>query len=434
MSKILIGLTLPASCAWAGEFEYQGLLGAYGSSMPEIKRTDITKNDTGLEGQILGKYKFNKNFSFQFQPWFKTDGMTKSNPDKFQYETQELSLEWKKSSRKLKLGVSTAVWEGTDLFNPMDIASVKNYRDPLSIQNRGSAGLFYSDQIGKFSADLVYIPWQTKALMPSQESPWYPRDISLTQSNNQNVVLPTDPTYQVFDDQILNNALANNVGLRLQYHGSSFDLSVAGFDGEAPNPLMIPRIQGVAIGNNPITFQNPVEIYPIYYRQRVAAAAAMFTAGSWIFRLAAQHAQPIGADTYTPTFTNQALNMPSWSDYGVLGIEKNIEWGEQSITVILQGIASHQPQSDSISSFSSLLEKSAMLALRFPFKEGWTWTSAFFQEFKTNGNFFHTELGWGFAEHWRTELSVDVLSGSPASTIGSYDQNDRGTFRMVYSF
>lgn len=419
------------SPAWAGEFEYQGLLGAYGNSMPKLKRSDVSKNGAGLEGQLQGKYRFDKNFSLQFQPWFKTDGLTKSSADKFQFEAQELSLEWKKSSRKLKLGVSTQVWEGTDLINPMDIASVKNYRDPLSIQNRGSAGLFYSDQIGKFSGDFIYIPWQTKALMPSQESPWYPRDINLTRSDDLNIVLPNEVTYRIFDDRVRDNALANNMGMRLQFHGSSFDLSLAGFEGMASTPLLIPIFRGA--GGATITFQNPVEIYPIYYRQRVAAAAMMLTAGSWIFRAAAQHAQPMGESFFVADST-VPVELPTWSDYGVLGVEKNFEWGEQSVTLIVQGVASHQPKSESISSFSALLEKSGMVALRFPIKENWTWTSAFFQEFKTNASFFHTDIGWGFSEHWKAELSADILAGSPQSTIGTYDQNDRGSARMVYSF
>lgn len=430
-------MLMEASFAHAGEFDYQGQIAGYEASMPQLKRDDVTKNDAGFEGYFKTKYAFNKNFNFQLQPWFKYDATNKTPAEKFQADPQELSFEWKKSARKIKIGYSTAVWEGTDIINPMDIASVKNYRDPFSVQNRGTAGIFYSDQIGKFSWDALFIPWNSKVLMPGQESPWLPRDTSMFQDTGYQVQLPDAVIYSVQSDIVLNRALANNGGLRLQYHGDSVDLSVGGFEGQASNPMMVPHVnfQGIIIGGQTVLIpQNPIEIFPVYYRQRTVATALSWTLGSWIVRGAAQHTQPLGEDFFSLPNYPLPIALPSWSDYGVLGIEKNIEWGDQNITFIVQGIASHAPKSESVASFQSLLEKSAMVALRFPVKENWTWTTAYFREFKANSSFLHSEVGWNLAEHWKAELSADILLGTKNSVIGTYDQNDRGTFRLSFSF
>lgn len=407
------------------ELEYQGQLGAFASQMPGQNQSDVTKNSAGVDAQLQLRQTWKRNYNFQARTWLQSDGANKSPKEKFQYEVQDFFFEWKKSARRFKLGVSSPVWEGTDFLNPMDLIVAKNYSDLFNIRNRGSAGLFYSDQLGPISWDLIYIPWQTRSTLPGEQSPWYPRSIALPVDTDQITLrLPPTVEYKVQPEESLRGAQLHNAGLRLQYRGDLLDFSVAGFEGTASQPLLLPTVRGIIIPPSTVELQNPVEILPVYYRQRVGAFALVTHAGSWIFRLSAQHAQPLGSDP----------RLPSWSEFGVFAIEKTIDWRDQGITLIAQFVGARRPQSESLSALSSLLEKAAMLGVRFPVRENLTWNAAFFQEQKNKSSFFHSDITWNLNDHWRTELAADILSGDPSSALGTYEANDRYGLRLVYGF
>src|SRR5262249_24227953 len=70
---------------------------------------------------------------------------------------------------------------------------------------------------------------------------------------------------------------------------------------------------------------NPIEIVPIDYRRRTAAGAMVWTAQSWIFRLAGRYDQPFDGDTF----------LPGWSDQIVGSIEKTLSFMGQPVILSL---------------------------------------------------------------------------------------------------
>ncbi len=417
------------SLSLASGFEAQGQVSLFGWEMPAEDLPDVSKEAAGTELKLQSRYLFSKSLSLRFQPWFQNNNLSRDPAERNQFELPDFSLEWKKSSRKIRVGLSTLNWEGTDFLNPMDVLSVKNWRDPFNAQPRGMAGLFYSDQVGSFSWDLAFIPQQTEALVPGNKSPWWPRRVQLpTEStDSESLLLPTDQVnYDILPNQILNQADKNNAALRLQYHGDSWDFSVAGAEGVAA-PLLSPILAGTVIEVSPkfiLRLTSPIAIQPLLYRQRIGATALTKTWGSWIFRLAFQHAQPLGDD----------FRLPGWSEYGVLGIEKNVEWGSQNLTLLFQYTASHLPHTDSVSVASSLLERAIMVGWRWPLTEKLSWTSGFFQEQKYSSFFAHSEVAWSFSDHWSSQVAAEIFSGNEDSAIGLYKHDNRYTIRVIYAF
>jgi len=408
--------------------EIQGQTAIFASTMPNFNSPNLSRESGGAELNLTTAIRWDQYWRVQFSPEIKADALTKDPSEQFVFEPKELNLERKKLSQKLKVGFSRVNWEGTDLVNPMDIVHAKNYRDPLNSTSRSSAGIFYSDQIKSVSWDLIYIPLQSKALFPGESSPWWPRSLNLpVENDNLVLLLPNQVDYHVTSDEVLNHALDNNVGLRVQYHGDSWDLSLAGFDGSSSPPLLIPIVTTTAIEVYPrqiFQLQNPVLIRPTYYRHRVAAMATAVTTGTWIFRFSAQHAQPQGDSSF----------IPGWSEYAVLGGEKTLPLWKRDITLLAQILSSRRAESSGLSALSGLLEKSVMLGWRWAFAEKWTWTSALFQEQTTFSTFTHSELSWSWRDNWRQDLVVDLFSGPADSAIGAYDRNDRVLIKTNYLF
>ncbi|MEK6554556.1 MAG: hypothetical protein AABZ31_04900 [Bdellovibrionota bacterium] len=367
-------------------------------------------------------------WGFNFSPYLLSDPLNESTEEQFLFEAKELSLDYKKSSTHLKLGISTVNWEGTDFLNPMDIVSPKIYFDPLNAEKRGSAGVFVSDKIGWLGFDAVYIPLQSHAQLPGDNSPWWPRQFSIpTQNENTTLLLPERAEYEVLGRKTLNKANENNVALRLQYQGDSFDFSIAGFEGASQTPILQPYVTGTLISSPPdtiIQINSEIQVQPIYYKVRTGAFAFTKTFDSFIFRLAGQNIQPLGRDS----------RLPSWSQLGVLSLEKNIDFRRSTLTLLAQVIQSREAESDSLSLLSNLTKRSAGLGFRWPFAEKWTWLSAVFHEQITESAYIHNDLSWSFADSFAQAISIDIFTGKKDSSLGTYDRNDRVTLKTSYLF
>lgn len=418
-----------ASKSFAGTFESRGEFELFAATMPAQQFSEVTKNNAGARLDLDAQYLFNQQWSFKFHPLAEGDGATLSPEEKTQFEVQDFSLNWKKSSRKLKLGMGTVNWEGTDFINPMSLIQAKNWTDPLNQKTKGSAGLYYSDQVGSFSWDLVFIPQQTLSTLPGEKSAWWPRHLQLpTENSSVELRIPDQVEYAVESAEVLDQALANNGALRLQYHGEGFEWSLAGAEAVPTTPFLLPTVDVTPIQVSPTQIyqlHSPIRIKPLYFRQQVFAAAFVYTLKSWIFRLAAQSAQPIGTD----------FRLPARSSTEVLAIEKTFNWSRsQNITLLLQIAATQKSESENLSLISSLLERSVMFGWRWPFYEKATWTTAFFQEQRYFSSYFHNEISWAFSDRISIQMLMDFFTGSSQSVLGIYEDNDRYMLKLKYAF
>lgn len=414
--------------AWADPSEYRAQLESFVSTMPQLKGTDAETTQSGLVLDIGAKYYLTDKISTQFNPWIRSNFASKDSTQSFLFDPLEAQIQFKQSSRKAVFGFHRSPWEGTDIINPMDMVFAKNYLDPLNPSTRSAAGLFYSEDLGFLSFDLFYIPQQQKSLLPGNHSPWWPRQLYLpVDSTQQELRLPDRVAYEVIDADELNSASKNNVALRLQKNFGSVDVSLAGFDGMAQTPVLTPQLVVTPLEVFPkeiYLLESPVKIKPSYYRHRVGAMALTGLFGTTILRLAGQHSQPVG----------DSRILPGWNHQAVIEVEQTISLRRSEITFLVELIYSKRQESGNLASLSSLLEKAAMVGLRWPFKENWSWIAAYYQEFHYQSSFFHTEVSRTHTDHLKSTLLLDYIGGSQNSPLGSFNKNAQASFRLTYSY
>lgn len=439
--SILISIIVPGIAFCAG-LEKQGQASFFGSAMPGQTNRDVSSSQVGLTGNIDLNYSPNDKISVRFQPWIKSDPSNKSPDEKFQAEALELTLGWKRRLHKTKVGLSSVNWEGPDFLNPMDVLNAKNYRDPLNISNRSSPQLAYSSQGEKWGLDAVYIPWRSADLMPGNQSPWLPRYLALpTENSDTQFLIPENVQYDVRSYQILGDSLRHNGGLRLKYQGDQWDLAVAAVE-EASSPALLHPIASATVIVAPskvLMLQNPVIIQPVYYKQRSMAAAFSKAWETTILRLSARHSQPTSDDktlTVSTDSGSQQINIkvPSWSTFAVAEIEKHFSWGDEDLTVIAEYAESKRYASSGVSSFANSLQNVYLLGYRLPFRETWTTTGAFFQDYKTKASYAHFSLAKSLTDHLRLDLRADLFAGGDNSLLGVYDKNDQISSQLTFIF
>lgn len=388
----------------------------------------MTYQSFSFEPQYRSQTEFNESFRFNFDAWGSYDPLNKSDKDRTQFELSEFTLGHQASGRRIKLGYSFRNWEGTDLINPMDIFFAKNWIDPLDSRTRSGLGLFFDDSLGNFELDFTYIIRQQEHLLPGDQSQWWPRGLYLpTESESLVLLLDDELTYKIHEPEILNQALNNNLALRIQYHGSNFDVALAAAEGLASPPLLSPVIDVTPIEVSPrqiYQLQSPIRIIPIFYRQRAVAGNLVWTLGDYIFRLSANHVQPLGDDQ----------RLPSWSQLGVIGAERTFYFGNQMVTLLGQFIDSRRPDIPGVSLLTSLYQKSYMTGLRWAPNERWTHLLAFFQETTTWSYFLRNEVSWTFIDTWNLTMELNIFEGPASSAIGTYDRSDSGYIHLKKSF
>lgn len=389
---------------------------------------DVTSSTVSVEPQLKMERKINKSISMNFEAWSKATALEKSKEDRFQLEIDELNIAHEKSGRKIKLGYSARNWEGTDFLNPMEILASKNWIDPLNARPRSGLGLFYDDNFSDFEWDFSYIALQKDPLFPGDHSPWWPRGLVLpTESEGLVLLLPQEMNYEILDAEEIDDALKNNVALRIKYHGPGFDLAIGAAEGISSPPLLVPILNVSPIEVSPreiYQLQNPIQIRPVLYRQRAVAGTLVWTLGETIFRASAQHIQPLGDDP----------RLPSWSQLGVLGVEHTFYIRSQMLTLLAQYVDSKRPDSAGLSLLTTLYERSYMGGVRWAPSEKWTLLLAHFQETTNWSRFFRADLGWSFKDNWSTNLVWTQFEGRPESVIGTFDQNDFITASLKRSF
>ena len=413
---------------FAAEFDHQGSLRLNAGQIIQPETTDATHQTLSIEPEFRSTYLFKDQFQFEVDAWANYDQMNKAEKDVFQFELNEMTIGFQNSQRRLKFGSSIRSWEGTDLINPMDVMGGKNFVDPLNSRNRSGVGVFYDESRGNFEWDFSYIFKQNAHRLPGNESPWWPRSFYLpTESDSITLLLSDDLRYEILDPEIINSALDQNMALRVQYHAGNADFAVAAVEGLATPPLLIPIIDVSPIEVSPRTIyqlQSPVRILPLLYRQRSVAANVTWTLGEVILRASVNHTQPLGNDR----------RIPSWSQLGVLGIEKTFYINNQMLTVLGQFIDSRRPDVPGLSILTSLFQKSYMAGLRWAPRDNWTYFAAYFQETTTWSSFTRLEIQWAFIESMSLSVEGNIFEGPKSSAIGTFDRNDSAYLHLKKSF
>lgn len=417
-----------ASFAQSAAAEFSGQYFLEGSRFATKPPVPVTAGEGAARLNLNAGWKWGSNFRLKIQPWGRVSsegGWGEWNPSG---DAGESFVELKSGAIKIAAGSFVPKWEGTDGVNPMDIATMKDFRDPLRPDDLGSNGVKLSMAGESLSGEILYVPLQTRSRIPGYLSPWWPRRGQLPlQSETLELRLPERVDYRLLSHEEIDKALWNNAGLRLQYRGDGWDFSAAGFEGAAEMPTLrvsTVSLTPIALYPKEIYALNSVELLPIDYRRRTGAGAVTIASGTWIFRLAARHDQPLGDDS----------RRPQWSQQTVFGVEKNIELSEQNLILVLQGTNGRRGDDGSLTTVADLFDRAVLFGGRWMIGERWSVNLSAVRDLKKKSSYDHFEISRRFAESYSVEVFADVLDGPEDSLLGLLGDRDRGGLRVSGAF
>jgi hypothetical protein len=370
------------------------------------------------------RFDLSKKISFQFHPYLYGTTLKDRREQQVVLDPRSFYFDFEPTFAWLKVGFLTMKWEGTDGLNPMDIASMKDWSDPLLTETRASGAIAIGKSGDNYDIELAYIPLQTMWLLPGTKSPWLPRRFNFPlRTNDFEVRLPDKVEYHYTDDLELNNPRRNNIASRVQLRGALGDLALAYYDGLADSPAIEPTLDVTLIKGppNPIyQLTSPANLTAVAYRVRTAAGFASHAFGQWIFRVSSRYDQPLGDDSH----------LPEWSQNTVAGFERSFEIGSNTWTAILQGAWVRAPESASLLSVKDVFNQTVLFGLRAPMGENWTAMISGFKSTKDSSYYAKGELGYRFSDHWRTDGSLELLDGPSTTLLGVYGANDRAMISL----
>lgn len=372
---------------------------------------------------------FSEHWDFHLEPHLRLSTVPHIADTALDGDLRDTYIENKNGSFHMQAGSFIKVWEGTDGLNPMDLAAMKNLRDPFSGEVLGSWGLAMNGGDGFFTWDTLYVPYQTPSRLPGESAPWWPRHTDLPlEAENEQLLLSSDPQYQLMSRDSLNNALKDNYGGRVQLHGDGWDFSLAYFEGAAQVPLLRPYIQGVLVEIDPKTIVqmvNPIQIQPVDYRRRSVAAGMVYTKDSWVFRAATRHEQPLGDDPL----------LPSWWDESVIGAEKTLTMGEQNpILSLLYSFEKRPDETQSVLASPDPFESSLMAGCRWPITDQWLAYWMGLWDLKYGSYFQRLTLQRKVGDRWTLEAGGDWYYGAPDTLLGLWKEQSRAHVAALVNF
>jgi hypothetical protein len=423
-TSFLVVSALPSAGAAEGEghFALQGF--SFLNPMPR----PVDRFEGRAQLEYNNRYVLAPTLAFRYHPFLQATSLPKAWEHQVITDPREMFFEYEDDGFFLRAGFLTLRWEGTDGLNPMDMAAMKDYGDPLNAPSKASAGVQMGVSSESVDIEAMWIPWQTRSSLPGDESAWWPRKITLPLRTDQYVLLlPERVDYEIDDRQTLDNALDHNYGARIQVRGVGADASVGFFEGAAEAPILRPVINTVPIELDPrLIFQmlSPVHIAPIDYRRRTVSAFVTKTLSQWILRGSTRYEQPLGSDP----------SLPSWSQQTVAGFERSFEFWGDSVTFIVQGSWMHRPEVSSLISFQDIFDRALLLGMRWPVGEKWLAFFSGLHSFRDESTLAQFELTRRWNDKVSSKLFVQTLSGPPESLLGNFADNDRVGLDLTYSF
>ncbi len=350
----------------------------------------------------------------------------------FDFNTRDTLVEFKLDDFHIQVGSFIKQWEGPDGFNPMDIGTVKNYRDPLAAENLGSAGINFFSGGKNISWDAFYIPWQTPSRLPGENSRWLPRKTPFPLQSGQNtLLLPAQPDLQVMDHQEINSARENNYGGRIQLHGESWDLSFAAYQGASQLPFFKVHIVGDLVatlpdGSTQIQLRNPIQLQPVeYLRQTFAAGFVSTISDTWVFRVAGRFDQPVGNDP----------QLPGPSDQFVGGFEKTFTVADQTVAVSLgYAYAQTLDPPSGVLTITDPFQNAILYGTRFPMGDKWIMYYGGLWSHRIGATYNRIRFERKLGESFTLDFGGDILRGPPDNLLGIWAAQSRASFGIQYHF
>ena len=388
--------------------------------------------------QLLGKFEFDPILRWKYKdswrlfirPVFIADPANNSQREKYFADPTEAYIKFQKEVLAIRLGFNTFTWGVTDGYNPVDILNTKVLYDPLHAKKLGAFSLAISEALPLIEYDIVYVPKARQALLPGEHSRWLPREVFVPQTPDNNLILllPNNLVYNYGDRTVLDNSLDNNFALRLQKTISIFDLSISGFDGVAPYPIIEPQVHGTIIQVSPkiIVQMDPDVILDAKdYRIRQGGFSLVSHQWDFLFKYETSYSQSQG----------DYINLPGWIHESVAGLEKTFNFTSGTVIGVVQySWLNTQKANDSNISITEIFRRAWMLGIRAQWHEVWTMNLLGLYDTVHSSHFEEITIGRRFYDTWTASVTADFFNGSIENTLGLYDKNDSVAISLSRSF
>ncbi|HEX7673388.1 MAG TPA: hypothetical protein VF412_04405 [Bdellovibrio sp.] len=427
---IFVTLSFLASAKAESEWNFGADLQMGEQYFPQSYGDETNDSLFKLEIDPLLKWKSGDHWRFYFKPVFVANPDNKSDNEKYFFEPSEAYIKFQKDVLNIQLGYNIVTWGVTDGYNPADMVNTKQIFDPIRSKKLGVPSLMISESLKWFDYDFLYIPRAREAILPGTDSRWLPREVFVPQvpQNNLVLLLPANLRYHYGTNESLNNALDNNFALRMQKTISIFDLSLYGYDGAAPYPIIEPQVTGNIVQVSPktvIQVDPDVTLNTKNYRVREGGFSLVSHQWDFLFKY---------ETTYTSDYGDYT-NLPGWVHESVLGLEKTFNFTDGTFIGILQySFLDTQRQNDSNISITEIFRRAWMAGGRLTWKEVWNASVLGLYDTIHSSHFEEVSVGRRFFDAWTLNLTADFITGSSENPLGLYSKNDSYLLTLSRSF
>jgi len=425
----LLSLFFAVPTASALDTQFNGFISVQDQYYFEKIADPTRQNDVIAELQLELDLKYNKLSRMHFKPLLRSNVATTEKPEQAFLNVQEAYWEIKPNPFRVRLGENTYNWGVMDGYSTQDVVNGRVLYDPLSSDRRGAPTVDFQYGGDTVQVQALYIPAQSRTLLPSSDSRWLPRDVIInTASADQSAEIRLPDTFHYYfpgyDE--LNHALANNYGVRVSGHLDTMDVAAIYFEGMSTIPQFRLLANGTVVSVNPQIIQatSDIGIIPVYYRQRAMGISGVWAPSDIIMKF---------ESTYIDSLTDDPLISP-WSWQNGLGFEKPWNVGSTTITSILQFYygKNEAPAQNLVSSSGRLFDRAAIIGLRWGLTDATNMLASFLYDYDHGGNYAHLGFDSKFTDNFKGEIAGDVINGDRGTFLGTYANNARVSVRLSY--
>lgn len=371
--------------------------------------------------------KLNKRSRFILKPLVRANPSTDEKPEQVFFNPSEMYWDIKLKSLRIDIGSNVHNWGNLDGYSPLDIINGKTLFNPLAADRRGAAMVDIAYSGEEFKVQALYIPKQSRTLLPSADSRWLPRNFIINASSaGETVLLPPSFNYYFPGYIELDNALDNNYAARISKTFGTLDTTIMYFNGMSNNTQVSPTFQADVVMIDPLTLQarSDIGIFPVYYRMETTAASFVWAPTDIIFKL---------ESAYSRTLEKQPT-LPEWSWQSGAALEVPASLFSFSTTTVLQYYygENKDPAENLVSSSSRIFDRAALIGQRVEWADGVDSFISVLFDYKNKGHLVMAKLNYSLSDNWKTSGQVDLLDGDDSSILGTYSNNDRFIFTLSY--
>lgn len=357
------------------------------------------------------------------------------------FEDRELYIEFRGSRTRMSLGSRVLRWGLMDFYDPLDQVNSRRYEKPLKSNKRGEWMLYATWQkpqsrIGAWTIEGYIVPERRPSLLPSQSSPWLPRQLYVPNLPDIEIELPDSIEYLYRYRSFKNDASHTNFGSRVLWRYRSAELAIQFDEGMSSLPAIQPTVSGTVVAVSPrrrVRANSLVVLDEVYYRERHFGGSIAQPLPRWmggaLMRVQIAKTEPV----------EEGRTLARDRSDAALALERSFSMGSQgSLTVIAQGfnnLLADGSGGNDLASFSSVFDRAGALGLRWaPNETSSISIGALHSAANKGGTVFLAGAAFDLTGALSVEADWTVISAELESPLGPFANNDGGSLKLTYAF